>query len=41
MKSWRKAVVALLRAALRAGQVRTELGVDQMDVFEKRSLMKA
>jgi hypothetical protein len=34
MKSWRKAgkaVVALLRAALRAGQLRTELSVDQMD----------
>jgi hypothetical protein len=31
MKSWRKAVVALLRAALRAGQPRTELSVDQMD----------
>jgi hypothetical protein len=30
MKSWRKAVVALLRAALRAGQLRTELSVDQM-----------
>jgi hypothetical protein len=31
MKSWRKAVIALLRAALRAGQLRTELTVDQME----------
>src|SRR5271169_2073859 len=31
MKSWRKAVIALLRAALRAGQLRTELSVDQME----------
>jgi hypothetical protein len=31
MKSWRKAVIALLRAALRAGQLRAELTVDQME----------
>ena len=31
MKSWRRAVIALLRAAVRAGQLRTELTVDQMD----------
>jgi hypothetical protein len=31
MKSWRKAVIALLRAALRAGQLRTELTVDQLE----------
>jgi hypothetical protein len=31
MKSWRKAVIALLRAALRAGQLGTELTVDQME----------
>jgi len=31
MKSWRKAVIALLRAALRAGQLRTELTADQME----------
>jgi hypothetical protein len=31
MKSWRKGVIALLRAALRAGQLRTELTVDQME----------
>jgi Putative transposase len=31
MKSWRKAVIALLRAALRAGQLRTEITVDQME----------
>jgi len=31
MKSWRKAVIALLRAALQAGQLRTELTVDQME----------
>jgi hypothetical protein len=31
MKSWRKAVIALLRAALRAGQLWTELTVDQME----------
>jgi hypothetical protein len=30
MKAWRKAVIALLRAALRAGQFRTELTADQM-----------
>jgi hypothetical protein len=30
-KSWRKAVIALLRAALRAGQLRTELTADQME----------
>ncbi len=31
MKSWRKAVIALLREALRAGQLRTELASDQME----------
>jgi hypothetical protein len=31
MKSWRKAVIALLRAALRAGQIRTEMTVDQLE----------
>ncbi len=31
MKSWRKAVIALLRAALQAGQLGTELTVDQME----------
>ena len=31
MKSWRKAVIALLRAALRAGQLHTEKTVDQME----------
>jgi hypothetical protein len=31
MKSWRKAVIALLRAALRAGQLGTKLTVDQME----------
>ena len=31
MKSWQKAVIALLRAALRAGQLRTELTSDQME----------
>ncbi len=31
MKSWRKAVIVLLRAALRAGQLRTELTADQME----------
>ena len=31
MKSWRYAVIALLRAALQAGQLRTELTVDQME----------
>jgi len=30
MKAWRKAVMALLRAALRASQLRTELTADQM-----------
>jgi hypothetical protein len=30
MKSWRKAVIALLRAALQAGKLRMELTVDQM-----------
>jgi hypothetical protein len=29
MKAWQKAVIALLRAALRAGQLRTELTADQ------------
>jgi hypothetical protein len=31
MKSWQKAVIALLRAAQRAGQLRTELTADQME----------
>jgi|HubBroStandDraft_2_1064218.scaffolds.fasta_scaffold13330_2 hypothetical protein len=31
MKSWRKAVIALLRAAMGAGQLRTELTVDQIE----------
>jgi hypothetical protein len=31
MKSWRKTVIMLLRAALRAGQLRTELTADQME----------
>jgi hypothetical protein len=31
MDAWRKAVIALLRAALRGGQLRTELTADQMD----------
>jgi hypothetical protein len=31
MKSWRRAVIALLRAALRAGLLRTELTTDQME----------
>jgi hypothetical protein len=31
MKSWRKAVIELLRAALRADQLRTEMTVDQME----------
>jgi len=31
MKSWRKAVIALLRVALQAGQLRTELTADQME----------
>jgi len=30
LKAWRKAVIALLRAALRAGQLRTKLVADQM-----------
>jgi hypothetical protein len=30
MEAWRKAVIALLRAALRAGQLRTELTANQM-----------
>jgi hypothetical protein len=30
MKAWRKAVIALLRAALRAGQLRTKLVAEQM-----------
>jgi hypothetical protein len=30
MKAWRKAVIGLLRAALRAGQLRTELTAEQM-----------
>jgi hypothetical protein len=31
MKSWRKAVIALLRAALRAGQLHSAMNVDQME----------
>jgi len=31
MKSWRKAVIALLRAALRAGQLHIEMTVDQAE----------
>jgi hypothetical protein len=31
MEAWRKAVIALLRAALRVGQLRTEITADQMD----------
>ena len=31
MEAWRRAVIALLRAALRAGQLRTEMTVDQME----------
>jgi len=31
MKSWRKAVIALLRAALRAGQLHTKMTVEQME----------
>ena len=31
MGAWRKAVIALLRAALRAGQLSTKLTVDQME----------
>jgi Putative transposase len=31
MKSWRKAVIALLRAALRAGQLHTKMTVDQAE----------
>jgi hypothetical protein len=30
MEAWRKAVIALLRAVLRAGRLRTELTADQM-----------
>src|SRR5712691_239480 len=33
MESWRKAVVTLLRAALRAGQLRTTMAVDQMEAM--------
>jgi hypothetical protein len=33
MKSWRKAVIALLRAALRAGQLHAEMTVDQMEAM--------
>jgi hypothetical protein len=36
MKSWRKAVIALLRAALRAGQLRTELTANQMEDLPSR-----
>jgi hypothetical protein len=31
MEAWRKALIALLRAAVRAGQLRTELTADQME----------
>jgi hypothetical protein len=31
MKAWQKAVIALLRAALRAGRLQTELSADQVD----------
>ena len=31
MEAWRKAVIALLRTALRAGLLRTEITVDQME----------
>jgi hypothetical protein len=31
MKSWQKAVIALLRSALQAGQLRTELTADQVE----------
>jgi len=31
MKSWRKAVITLLRAALRAGQLHTEMTIDQIE----------
>jgi hypothetical protein len=31
MKSWRKAVIALLRAALRAGQLHTKMTVEQLE----------
>ncbi len=31
MEAWRKAVIALLRAALRAGQLHTKMTVDQME----------
>ncbi len=33
MKSWRKAVIALLRAALRAGQLHSKMNVDQMEAM--------
>src|SRR5437899_5106499 len=33
MESWRKAVVTLLRAALRAGQLRMTMAVDQMEAM--------
>jgi len=33
MKAWRKAVIALLRAALRAGQLSTKMTVDQMEAM--------
>jgi len=33
MASWRKAVIALLRAALREGQLRTNMTVDQMEAM--------
>jgi hypothetical protein len=31
MEAWRRAVIALIRAALRAGQLRTKMAVDQME----------
>jgi hypothetical protein len=31
MQAWRRAVIALIRAALRAGQFRTKMSVDQME----------
>jgi len=31
MEAWRRAVIALLRLALRAGQLRTKMAVDQME----------
>ena len=33
MESWRKAVIALLRAALRAGQLRTKMAIDQVEAM--------